>query len=312
MNDAQTKPQDVLTPREVALREQRRAEMEQTSFQTGSQGGALMQPRNGRELMDMANTMAGAKQMVRDFYRDSPGDCAALIMICQPYGFNPYQVSWKTYKASKTADAPVSFEGQLVNAMVNMSAPVRGRLKYSFSGEGQMRTCTVTGIDRETGDEITYTSPVIKDIKVKNSPLWTADPDQQLGYFSARAWARRHFPELLLGVYTREEIEEAPPRDITPKATGGFVAKAAAAKAAAVDMQADPSLDTVDAEIVQDQPHWTEGVDWDEGAPGSKAWDDGMAAFKSGAVTTDCPYDGDLLAATDWLAAWHGAQRAAE
>jgi len=30
--------------------------------------------------------MAGCGTMVRDFYRDNPGDYAALIMICQPWG----------------------------------------------------------------------------------------------------------------------------------------------------------------------------------------------------------------------------------
>jgi hypothetical protein len=35
------------------------------------------------------------------------------------------------------------------------------------------------------GSVRTYTSPMIKDIKVKNSPLWTADPDQQLFYFAS-------------------------------------------------------------------------------------------------------------------------------
>lgn len=201
----------------IDLRERRRQEMSEASFATNAQGGAVMLPRNGKELMDFANLMSSSGAMVRDFYRGNPGDCAALIMICQPYGFNPFLVSWKTYKASKNADAPISFEGQLVNAMVNMSAPVKGRLKYEYEGEDAERTCTVIGIERETGAALTYTSPPIGKIAVKNSPLWKSDPDQQLAYFSARAWARRHFPELLLGIYARDELDEQGIRDITPK-----------------------------------------------------------------------------------------------
>lgn len=312
------------TQTDIMTRERRRQELGETEFGTGSQGGALMQPTNGKQLMDMANMMSASKTMIRDFYRDSPGDCAALIMICQPYGFNPYQVSWKTYKASKSADAPVSFEGQLVNAMVNMSAPIRGRLKYAYVGEGPTRQCIVVGVDRETGDPIDYTSPMLKDIPIKNSPLWKGDPDQQLGYYSARAWARRHFPELLLGVYTREEIEEAPSiRDVTPESTGGWANKARAARE---PEQADPKPDIVDTAstddgtdeiedatiLPEDEGHWTDDVATDEGMPGSQSWTDGMQAFHDQAPVTDCPHEDDMEAAQDWMGGWHGAQKAAE
>lgn len=293
---------------DLVTREKRRQELEQTNFSQGAQGGALMNPTNGRELMDMANMMAASGQMVRDFYRNNAGDCAALIMICQPYGFNPFMVSWKTYKASKNADAPVSFEGQLVNAMVNMSAPVKGRLRYDYEGEGDKRRCTVTGIDRETGDPITYTSPEVSRIPVKNSPLWKADPDQQLGYYSARAWARRHFPELLLGVYTREEIEEAPIRDVTPKEPGGFARMAQAAR------KPEAQTDAVTGEVLPaDGPsHWTDGYEPQGGFPGSPEWNEGINAARDGIAASECPYGQGTAEADDWLTAHAGARKVAE
>jgi hypothetical protein len=70
------------------------------------------------------------------------------------------------------------------------------------------------------GDELEYTTPAIGSITTKNSPLWKSDPQQQLGYFAARSWARRHTPEVILGVYDREEAEQFQgpdnARDITP------------------------------------------------------------------------------------------------
>lgn len=296
---------------DIVTREKRRAELGETQFSTNAQGGALMQPRNGKELMDMANLMSASGQMVRDFYRNSPGDCAALIMICQPYGFNPFQVSWKTYKASKSADAPVSFEGQLVNAMVNMSAPIKGRLRYGYEGAGPTRKCTVTGIDRETGEEITYTTPELKDIPVKNSPLWKGDPDQQLGYYAARSWARRHFPELLLGVYTREEIEEAPsPRDVTPKAdAGGWAKKAMEARApqeaeepeqeeeSEPEEEAAHDPDTGEIEDAEIVPEFEE----DSVDPMTDEYDEGVKAAKGGAEETACPHEAGTFEWNNWL-----------
>ncbi|MDE4303581.1 recombinase RecT [Phaeobacter gallaeciensis] len=324
---------------QIDLREKRRQELGETQFSTNAQGGALMQPRNGKELMDMANMMSSSGSMIREFYRGNPGDCAALIMICQPYGFNPFMVSWKTYKASKNADAPISFEGQLVNAMVNQSAPVKGRLKYTYDGEGQTRRCTVVGIDKETGEEITYTSPQIKDIPVKNSPSWKGDPDQQLGYYSARAWARRHFPELLLGVYTREEIEEAPrpPRDVTPREAkpGGFAARAQAARqqaepgdaqdatdAAEAPTSDEQHTDTLDGEVLPDAnedaaPDEQQGQERGGTPERSFEYDEGATAFRQGKTMTECPYDPEKDPASadqyeQWRNGWFDASEEAD
>ena len=293
-------------------RDVRRRELEDTKFSANQQGGALMQPSNGKELMDMANMMAGSGQMVREFYRGNPGDCAALIMICQPYGFNPFMVSWKTYKASKSADAPVSFEGQLVNAMVNQSAPVKGRLRYEYDGEGATRTCTVTGIDRETGEPITYTSPEIAKIPTKNSPLWKADPDQQLAYYSARSWARRHFPELLLGVYAREEIEEAPMRNVTPE-PGGFAAKAQQARNADAIPEDAEEITPNEAPDPEGKPeHWTDLINLDEAYAGSEAWVEGEEAHANGEPRTACPFQEIPIKAADWLQAWDNKDQSKE
>ncbi|HCI98495.1 MAG TPA: hypothetical protein DHV74_02435, partial [Sulfitobacter sp.] len=163
------------------------------------------------------------------------------------------------------------------------------------------------------------------------------DPQQQLGYYSARAWARRHFPELLLGVYTREEIEEAPSvRDVTPpQATGGWAQQAREARGEVVqeperDEPADDTAhstdDIEDAQMADDVDpdedvggfedeggtHWTADVDPDEGNPGSQAWDAGIEAFKQGAPITDCPHEDNMEDAQDWLGGYAGARRAAE
>ncbi len=53
---------------------------------------------------------------------------------------------------------------------------------------------------------VEYTSPKFVTINPKNSPLWKNDPDQQLFYFSVRSFARRHFPDVMMGIYTVDEM----------------------------------------------------------------------------------------------------------
>lgn len=308
--------------REVLPRETRRAELAEIDFTHGAQGGALMRPSNGRELMDMANLMSQSGSMIRDFYRRNPGDCMALIMICAPYGLNPFQVSWKTYRApakdSSAEDAPIAFEAQVVAAMVNVSAPVKGRLRYSYHGEGDNLVCTVTGIERETGEALDYTSPKLGQIAVKRSPLWRSDPRQQLGYYSARAWARRHFPELLLGVYTREEIEDAEPmRDITPR-EGTFADRATRAREAVAlpDPEVEQSSEDVPPEAVEEsQDGESQDDELQDGlfdAPAedglADAFREGGEAAREGIAKSDCPYPKGSDARVEWLAGFRRAE----
>lgn len=113
-----------------------------------------------------------------------------------------FAVASKSYSVNGT----IAYEAQLIAAVVNTRSGIKGRLKYEYKGTGNDMTCTVSGIlDGETYE---YTSPSVGSITTKNSPLWKSDPQQQLGYFAARSWARRYVPEVLLGVYDREEAQD--------------------------------------------------------------------------------------------------------
>jgi len=232
-------------------RDKRRTELAEMSL--SADAGALMIPTDGRDLMDKANTMAAAGVMVKDLFRGNPGACAGLILLCAPYRINPFQASWKCYQTKP--DGPLSFEAQLITAMINTAAPISGRLRYAFEGEGATRICIVTATDRDSGEVLEYRSPMVKDIKVKNSPLWVNDPDQQLCYFSSRAFARRHYPEILLGVYDREEMADAAPiRDVTPQ--GRHAARISQGNSI---LDALPEDDPPAEEVIEAQPVQTVG-----------------------------------------------------
>lgn len=89
-------------------------------------------------------------------------------------------------------------------------------------------------------------------------------------------------------------------RDVTPAVSPRLAAMVAQARG-----QADVTL-------TQDPRHWTDAVDTDAAVPGSAHWEAGVEAFAQGLPREACPYDQDMEAAADWLAAWDGARRAAE
>lgn len=171
---------------------------------TAGQGRAAFLPTSMGEAMELAKLMAGGN-FVPKHLRGVPGDCLAVVMQAARWGMDPFAVGNKTYFVNDR----MAYEAQLVNAVVNSSNVLAGRLKVEWFGEGNNLECEVTGFIK--GDPDPKTRRVkINTITTRNSPLWKQDPQQQLAYFAQRAWARLHAPEVLLGVYTPDEIESIP------------------------------------------------------------------------------------------------------
>lgn len=267
---------------------------------SGAVGGLAFKDMG--QVMEFSKLMAVAGQAVPRHLRAAPGACLAISLQALNWRMDPFAVANKSYMVNDR----IAYEAQLIHAVIEQRAPIKGRIKGRLEGQDQTRKWLLSVVTND-GDLIEYEGPEIAKITTKNSPLWKADPDQQLWYYSVRAMCRRHFPDVILGVYEKEEIEQADVmRDVTPKEPGGFAKKAVAAKVAAV-AEPDPVAEVQDAE-----PHWTASVDLGTSFPGSPAWDKGAAAFAEGLPLTDCPYDEDPAAAADWICAWQGAARAAE
>lgn len=170
------------------------------------------------QVLAFAQVMAKSKIAVRKQFRDNPGACAAVCMQAMRWGLDPYAVANKSYEVNDQ----LGYESQLIAAVINMRAPIVGRLKVRFDGTGDARTCTAYATFIGDTEPTEVTSPPFGRITPKNSPLWKTDPDQQLSYYTKRLWARRECPEVMLGVYDVEELQTSPrgpdhARDITPQ-----------------------------------------------------------------------------------------------
>lgn len=164
--------------------------------------GTKIAPQNLGEVVKFAEVMCRADIALPKHLRGNAGACMAVAMQALEWQMSPFAVASKSY----AVNGAIAYEAQLIAAVVNTRSGIKGRLRYQFDGEGSALTCTVTGM--LDGSECNYTSPPIGSITTKNSPLWKSDPQQQLGYFAARSWARRHCPEVILGVYDRDEADD--------------------------------------------------------------------------------------------------------
>lgn len=253
------------------------------------------------QVMEFSKLMAVSKQAVPKHLRGQPGACMAVSLQAMNWRMDPFAVANKSYSVNDR----IVYEAQLIQAVIEQRAPIKGRIKGSYTGEGGDRQCVLRVMSAEDGEEIEYTSPKIKDITVKNSPLWKSDPDQQLWYYSARAMCRRHFPDVLLGVYEKEEIENAPGmKNVTPGDTG-FAKMANAARGPEPEPAQEPENERQapveeieDAEIVpdEDQPNFDPEI-----------VEAGAEAFRDDFGRADCPHRDDAEKAAAWLAGWDAA-----
>ncbi len=194
-------------------------------------------------LVKFADLMASASVAVPDHLKGKPADCMAIAMQSAQWGMNPYAVAQKTH----IVNGKLGYEAQLVSAVIGSSKAIQGRFKYKFVGEWSNfkvgNAASEKGLGVQCGailageDEITWGHVIyLEHITIRNSPLWKTNPQQQISYLATKYWARIYTPDVILGVYTHEELEDAPTvqeeKEINPKSVRGLNAAFANSKKA--------------------------------------------------------------------------------
>lgn len=187
---------------------------------------AIFSPEGMDRLVRFATLMADSKATVPVHLAGKPADCLAVTMQAAQWGMNPFAVAQKTHVVNGT----LGYEAQLVNAVVSSSNLLATRLNYRWDGDwskvngksdkSPSLTVTVSAVLKGEAEPRELTISMAQ-AGVRNSPLWEQDPRQQLAYLCVKRWARLHAPDVLLGVYTPDELQETAPRverDITPPA----------------------------------------------------------------------------------------------
>lgn len=191
------------------------------------------------ELMEFAKLMSVSDLAVPPHLRANPGACLAVCTKAIRNGFDPFALAEHSYAMSKEQEVTVNhpaggrtthkekvltiaYDSAVIRAVIEAHAPIKGKIEYTYEGEGDAMTCTASATLRETGKVVSITSPTLGERKaaigtsergnLKGSPLWITKPKQQLGYDTGRDLCRLYFPEVLLGWYDKDEFEETSPQ----------------------------------------------------------------------------------------------------
>jgi hypothetical protein len=198
------------------------------------------------DLAKISDTLSRGEIAVPIHCRGKPGVCFALAMQALEWGLPIMSVINKSY-VPRNGDR-IGYESQLIHAVIEKNAPIKGRLRFEILGEGDERRCKVWATFNGETTPHEYTSETLakmhpghieKDGKrfVRGSPLWDTRPEVQMFYDASRQWARLFCPDVLLGAYTPDELDNAEPIDVTPISTkvGELAQRLKESKAQAVD-----------------------------------------------------------------------------
>lgn len=175
----------------------------------------IMNPELMKGALSLAKVMSTSSVTVPKHLQGKEGDCLAIVLQAMNWGLNPFAVAQKTH----LVNGVLGYEAQLVNAVVQSQKQITGTFSYEFRGEGEDIECRVGAVLRNQKD-ITWGEWLkSRSVTTKNSPLWKTNPRQQLAYLQVKNWARLYAPGAILGVYSDDELQSIPEKDITQEGT---------------------------------------------------------------------------------------------
>ena len=192
---------------------------------TSSTAELVLNPQSMQSMVAFAEFMCQSVITVPKHLQGNSGDCLAVTMQAMQWGMNPYAVAQKTHIVSGN----LGYEAQLVNAVIISKAPIIGRPEYEWYGDwsrvdgksckdstiGVRISIQIKGHEKKTVHDVSFAQVGT----TRNSPNWVNDPKQQIAYLAMKKMSRLYFPDVILGVYTTDELMDARVGevDVTPE-----------------------------------------------------------------------------------------------
>jgi RecT family len=176
-------------------------------------GGVQIATLADFEMVSLRLARAGVA--VPPHCREKAGTVFALCLQAQEWGMPIMSVLNKSYVVINKGVERIAFESQLIHAVIERNAPIKGRMRYEILGEGDERRCKVWATFKGETEPHVYVSEALAKLRdargrneqgvLKGSPLWDNLPEVQLFYSASRQWARLFCPDVILGAYTPED-----------------------------------------------------------------------------------------------------------
>lgn len=162
-------------------------------------------PRTFTQLIKLAEIFARSK-MVPAHFQNKPDDCFVALQMAYRMELDPMTALQNIYVVS----GKPGLSSQLIISLVNRSKKLVGPVQWRIVGKGEAMEVTAFGTLRETGEEISFTVPwsMVKGEGWDKNSKYRSMPEVMMRYRSVAFLARFHFPEVIIGMQSIEEVED--------------------------------------------------------------------------------------------------------
>lgn len=221
MNEPTTEPQEkTIVPRQREVR----------VVVDDSNQGYLFDTARFEHALRIAGAMASANLIPKHLREDKNGEfqpdtvkanCFMIVNQAIRWGFDPFALLKESYVVAGI----LGWQGKLICAVINARAGLKENLDFTFTGKKGTPEYEVTvhGTFKSEDHERIVTLTVAQ-AKTANE-IWVRDPEQKLCYSGAIKWARRHAPEVVLGVLIDDDVDKIAAAQAKPVAKARIVEK---------------------------------------------------------------------------------------
>lgn len=176
---------------------------------------AILDKEKSELLWKMAAKFARSA-IVPEIFQGKQDDCFIALQMAARMRVDPMMLMQSAF----IIHGKLGFEAKFAVGLVNNSDLIVGRLKYEEAPEpgtdpfDNKYAVRAFATDQETGQEvygewITWTLVQAEGWDGKSGSKWKTMPGQMFHYRAATFFIRRHYPEVLMGMKTTDEILDA-------------------------------------------------------------------------------------------------------
>ena len=163
------------------------------------------------ELVQRKAKAYASSTLVPDQFRNNMSNCVIAMEMAQRLDMQPLMVMQNMY----IVHGKPAFSSTFIIACINASGRF-SPLRFKYIGEGDDRSCVAYCKDKQSGDTLESIPVSIAMAKKegwagKRGSKWDTMPDLMLQYRAATFFGRAYAPDYLMGLHTKEEIQDVGP-----------------------------------------------------------------------------------------------------
>lgn len=167
----------------------------------------VLDPVRGKHLVRLAEVYSKS-DLVPKHFQGNFENCFIGVQLAMRMEIDPFMLLQNLY----IVHGKPGIEAKLAIALCNSKKVFRGPIRYRLEGEGKARQCTAYATDRETGETleetVTFEMAEKEGWVSKSGSKWQSLPDLMLKYRSAMWLIRTTCPEVLMGMHSKDELED--------------------------------------------------------------------------------------------------------